>query len=503
MIDEILISVTPAETRAALCSEGRMVELLVERADSEDIKGNVYLGRVRKVLPGLSAAFIDIGRDRAGFLPLAEGRAPRRGLSDQPTPNENVTEGGSLLVQVRKNGTGSKGPRLSARIGLPGRYLVLSPDESGLAFSRRITEETERARLADILGPIMEPSERFVCRTRAVGVEAQPLLDDAERLRSIHADVATVSATERAPSLVHPEEPLAQRVLRDHADAQTRRIVFDDRETLARTRTYCRAVLPEFEARLELHDETQPLLASQAMDTTIEAALSRLVSLRSGGTIVVERTEALIAIDVNTAQSTSGHSFDDKIVETNIEAAAEIGRQLRLRNLGGLIIVDFVHMDRLGDGERVVAALRAAVAADPMPVEASDMSPMGLVEMTRRRERSALAELFLEPCASCADGFVRSRLSVAIDALGAAYHEGRRSPGGTLTLVACPEVVDALDGVAAEARRRTEEALGRSISLRPMVDWGRDRYDILVASHPMDASSESNAEGKEGGDGDR
>lgn len=482
MIDEILVSAGPGETRSALLANGRLVELLVDRSGPEAAVGSIYLGRVERVLPGLDAAFVELGHGRAGFLGRDDAQAPGlRGEGDGPLPiSRCVHEGEAVLVQVIKPATGNKGPAVTRRIGLPGRYLVLTPGRPCVAVSRRIDDEAECGRLLAAVTEITaDEGAGFVVRTAAWGAEPATLAAEASELTALWEEVSAAVRGAAAPSLVHREPGAAERVLRDHAGDGLVQVVIDDRAALDSARRFCARVAPALADRFVLHDGKEPLFARHDVEAQIAAALAPRARMASGATLVIETLEALTAIDVNTARNEGAGSLDDTVRAVNLEAAVEAARQIRLRNIAGLIVIDFIRMDDEGDRQAVLAALRAAVADDPMGVQVGTMSTMGLVELTRRRGRRSLADVLTEPCAVCAGGGrVAATEAVALAALRTAVRDGRGIAGGRLVLYAAPEVVAALDGPLAPARAQAEAALGRPIACRGEPDYARERYDI-------------------------
>ena len=491
MIDEILFSVGPGQIRTALLAGGRPWELILARSGRGSVVGNVYLGRVVRVLPGMDAAFVEIGLERAAFLARAEARhaaALGRGNAvvegGQPGPRiaDRVREGEAVLVQAVKDAMGEKGVRVTTALTLPGRHLVYTPTRSEIAVSRRIEDEAERDRLTGLVAEVARPGEGFILRTAAVGAGAEALARDAEYLRALWAEVQDRRAAAKPPALVHQDLAPVPRVLRDHVRGHVRRILIDDRAALAEARRFAERFMPEA-AGIELHSGPTPLFELYDIESEIERALSPRIELASGSVVVIESTEALTAIDVNTGRHVGRGSFAETILETNLEAAAEIARQVRLRNLGGLIVIDFVHMDRPDHRERVVETLRAAFQADPAPVYCGGMSPLGLIEMTRRRSRESLDQMLMEACPACGGGHgrVKSAATVAYEAAAAALRTAARAPGARLTVIAAPEVIDAFEGEAKVALEEMEAALGRGAALRREPGYARDRYEVVIA----------------------
>jgi ribonuclease G len=490
-IDEILFSASPGETRAALVADGRLIELLVEREASAGLVGNVYLGRVGKLMPSMEAAFVELGTPRAGFLARAEARTPLDAEGRLTRPREQlgsgtplgriVSEGEAILVQVTKDATGSKGPRLSTQIALPGHWLVYGPGHPGLAVSRRITDGAERARLEAVLAPQLAPGEGVILRTAAEGVEGVELLDDLVVLRKQWQALLARARAARAPALLLAEPDPIARVLRDHAGPALRRVFCDSREARGRAAAFLARHGAAAAIEVSLHQGTEPLFARHEVEAQIAAALEPEVALPSGGRLVIGTLEALTAIDVDTARHAGTGRFEDTVLAVNLEAAAEIARQVRLRNIAGLIVVDFVHMDRPGDRARVADAMRAAFAADPVAVQLGGMTPLGLYEMTRKRVRESLRDQLTAPCDAChGAGRLKSAVTVAYELLRAAARAAEAAAGRELRVVAAPAVAAALDGEARPARLALEARLGRPLLLSAEPGYGRERFDILA-----------------------
>ncbi len=479
-IDEVLINVAPGETRIALVEEGRLRELLVERPDQESVAGNVYLGRVEHVLPGIEAAFVDIGLVRAGFLALAETRAVDEGTGGVDAHiADYVGEGDAILVQVLRDAFEDKGAKLTTRITLPGRYLVYAPDIAKVKVSRSITGDEERTRLAALLDELAEDGEGFIVRTVASGTGRQELAHDVAGLRAAWAAITDKRSAAKPPALLHGELDPVCRILRDAGGGELARIAIDDSKTLARVRDFCQRVAPALGDRLVLHDPSDPLFEAHGIEEQIEGVLTPLVELPSGGSIVIDETAALTAIDVNTGGGSQTGGQQATALRTNLEAAAEIGHQIRLRNLSGLLVVDFVPMRRHQHGAEVLAALRSAVAGDPCPTHVFGFTRLGLVEMTRRRHRGSLSQTLTKPCLPCAGtGRVNSPLTVALEALRAALREAVANPGAALQLTAHPNVIKALDGPAASALADAEARLGRPLALNRDGAFPPSRFEV-------------------------
>ncbi len=479
-IDEILINVALGETRIALVEAGCLRELLVERPGRESVAGNVYLGRVERVLPGIEAAFVDIGLARAGFLALAETRPADDGTAAGDAHiADYVGEGDAVLVQVLRDAFEDKGAKLTTRITLPGRYLIYAPDVAEVKVSRRITGDEERARLASLLGELTEDGEGFIVRTVASGAGREELARDLAGLRAAWAGITDKRSTNKPPALLHGELDPVCRILRDEGGGDIARIAVDDSKTLARVREFCQRFAPAFADRLVLHDGSQSVFEVHGIEEQIESALAPRVEHPSGGSIVIDETTALTAIDVNTGGGAQTGGQQATALRTNLEAAAEIGHQIRLRNLSGLMVVDFVPMRPHHHGAEVLAALRAAVAGDPCSTHVIGFTRLGLVEMTRRRQRGSLSQTLTKPCPPCAGtGRVKSPLTVALEALRAALREAGANPGAALQVTAHPNVIEALDGSAASALAGAEARLGRPLVLNRDGAFPPGRFEV-------------------------
>lgn len=400
MIDEILCTVSAQATRTALLQDGGVVEIMIEPAAAATLIGNVYLGRVTKVLAGMGACFVEIGEERAGFLPLPKGES----ASDKPAPV--IHDGAALLVQVVKDAQGGKGAELTLDIALPGRQLVYAPRQAGVVFSRRLTDEAEKQRLAAALASFAQPGEGFILRTAAQGATLEDMARDAVWLRAAWADIESSLGKAKPPRCLWRDlSPLA-RVLRDRGHDGLTRVLTDDPAAQQAAQDYCRRFMPGLADRIKGDTGDIPLFERFAVDEAIAAALQPRVPLPSGGFLLIEPTQALTAIDVNTGRHVGQNSPAQTMLGTNLEAAAEVARQVRLRNLSGLIVVDFVHMHSSDHQARVLDALRQAFTDDPLFVRIGGFTELGLLEIARRRTRPPLYETLTLPCASC-DGLGR------------------------------------------------------------------------------------------------
>ncbi len=466
-IDEILINVRPGETRIALLGQTRLCELEIVRDDGRSVVGNVYLGRVEKVSRGLAAAFVDIGLGRSGFLALAETRPPEGGGAETGDRiSDYLNEGDAVLVQVLRDPRGDKGAKLTTRITLPGHYLVYTPGLAEIKISRRIEDGDARARLGARMDSEAREGEGFILRTAAAAAADEDLAGEIGDLRAAWAAIGESRDASKPPACLHEELDPPLRVLRDGGGRKIKRVAVDEAKVLAEIREYCQQSLPQMTAALDRHDGADDLFEAAGVEEQIERALSPVVALPSGGSIIIEETAALIAIDVNTGGAGKPGGREETALATNLEAAAESARQIRLRNLAGTLIIDFVPMRYRRDGAAVLAELRRAVAGDPGVPHVIGFTRLGLVEMTRRKQRRPLKTALMNSCRACAGtGAVKSPVTVAIEALRRVCREAAATPAAAWSLTAAPEVIEALRGPAAAALEETEARLGRPLRL--------------------------------------
>lgn len=504
MSEEILINVGIGETRVALMDDGMLRDLVIERSVDDSasgpcsggttgasLVGNLMIGRVERVLPGMQAAFVDIGLARSGFLGVREAQClcELMGLRDagqMPRINDCVREGEKILVQVLKDPIGDKGPRLSANVTIPGRLLVLVPHQPGVALSRRIEDEGDRARLTELVERVgadvaatTEGADAkkagWIVRTAALPADEAAVERDARHVLETWREVQERARGTNAPATVFRELGPVQRVLRDHLNEDTKTVLIDDTDAFLKARAYCDAVMPGHASRLKHHTSRTPLFAERGVDAEIETALSSRVDLPSGGWITVERTEALTAVDVNSGSFTAATNLEQTSHRINLEAADAIARQVRLRGVGGLVIIDFIHLAEDAHKEEVVARLEAGFAGDRTPTQILPMSEFGTVEMTRKRVREPLDRLLLEPLKRDAK---KSRATVAYEALRAAEAAAADAPGQPLSIHTSPDVVTWLNqsGLIPQLRAR----LGVDVALTPVEGARRHHIDVAV-----------------------
>ncbi|MGZ5179297.1 MAG: ribonuclease G [Ramlibacter sp.] len=492
MQQDILINWSPQETRVAIVESGAVQELHVERTLERGLVGNVYLGKVARVLPGMQSAFIDIGLERAAFLHVADLHGAQReegagGRNAQPPKpiEKQVFEGQPLMVQVIKDPIGTKGARLSTQISIAGRLLVFLPQDDHVGVSQKIPadqREALRGRLQKLVGtPESGGGGGFILRTNGEDASDAELAEDIAYLRKTWARIRDAATRLPAGSLLHQDLSLLQRVLRDLVTEETQTIRIDSREQFAILQAFGREFMPQAAERLQLYKGERPIFDLFNVDEEIAKALGRRVDLKSGGYLIVDQTEALTTVDVNTGGFVGARNFDDTIFKTNLEAAHAIARQLRLRNLGGIIIVDFIDMGREDHRDAVLGEFRKQLARDRVKTMAGGFSQLGLVEMTRKRTRESLAHMLCEPCSACQGaGQVRTARSVAYDILREILREARQFNPREYRVVASPKVVELFLDEESQYLAGLSDFIGKPISLQSESAMGQEQYDIVL-----------------------
>ncbi|HSA68645.1 MAG TPA: ribonuclease G [Burkholderiales bacterium] len=477
-MEEILINVTPQETRVAITAAGVVQELLIERAASRGLVGNIYVGRVARVLPGMQSAFVEIGLERAAFLHVADIWDRR----DRPI-EKILSEGEPVLVQVVKDPIGSKGARLSTQLSIAGRLLVYLPHDPHIGISQRIEDEGGRAALRERLKELVPADEKggFIVRTLAEAAGEDELRADLAYLRELWKAVGERSLGAEPPKLIYQDLSLAQRVLRDMVTAATARVVVDSRENFQKLTAFAERYMPQVRARLDHYTGERPLFDLQNVEPEIERALSRRVELKSGGYLIIDQTEAMTTIDVNTGGFVGSRNFDDTVFKTNLEAAQAIARQLRLRNLGGIIIIDFIDMDSVEHRNAVLDELRRALARDRTRITLNGFTALGLVEMTRKRTRESLAHVLCEPCPTCAGrGEVRTVHTVCYDILREIVREARAFNAREFRVIAAQPVIDLLLEDESASLAMLQDFIGRPVSVQVETSYTQEQFDIVL-----------------------
>jgi len=481
--EEILINVTPQETRVAVMQQGVVQELHVERSGSRGLVGNIYLGEVSRVLPGMQSAFIQIGLDRAAFLHVADIWGHRQN-QDEAKPIERILhDGQKLLVQVIKDPIGTKGARLSTQVSIAGRLLVYLPQESHIGISQRIEDEAERALLREKLQHLIPADEPggFIVRTMAETASEKELGTDIGYLRKLWSDIKEKAATAAAPALLYQDLTLSIRVLRDFVNDQCDRVLVDSRETFQRMQAFANDYTLSFADRIQHYSGDRPLFDLYSVEDEIERALARRVPLKSGGYLIIDQTEALTTIDVNTGGFVGGRTFDDTIFKTNLEAAQVIARQLRLRNLGGIIILDFIDMDNEVHRDAVISEFKKALALDRTRMTVNGFTQLGLVEMTRKRTRESLAHILCDPCPTChGRGEVKTAQTICYEILRELLREARQFDAREFRILASQMVIDMFLDEESQSLALLEEFIGKPIALQVETIYTQEQYDIVL-----------------------
>jgi ribonuclease G len=509
MGSEILIDTTSHETRVALLENGSVTELYVEREKDKGIVGNIYKGIVTKILPGMQAAFVDMGLRRAGFLYvadveplegtesleklieddpieeddklLAEKRRPGRRAFDMPI-EEVLQEGQEILVQVSKEPLGTKGARITAYITLPGRYLVFMPMVEHIGISRRIANEEERLRLKEIVREAKIPGVGFIVRTVSEGVASHELHSDMTFLTKLWEDIQRKAATLAAPALVHPDLNIVLRTVRDLFTGEVDHLIMGNPQDYQSCLDFVRTYLPHLQPKIELYQEKEPIFEAYGVELEIERALGRKIWLKSGGYIVIDQTEALVAVDVNTGRFVGKRNPEETILQTNLEAVKEIVYQLRLRNIGGIIIIDFIDMEREESRDKVYNALLNALRTDRSRTRISKISDLGLVEMTRKRVRESLGRVLCRPCPYCdGSGTIKSAPTVCYEILREVHRAASTSEKRRKILVRLhPVVADLLLDEETGYLGSLEEQFQKQIVIKGDYGLHEEQYEVML-----------------------
>jgi len=493
MSAEILVNVSPREVRAALVEEGVLQEIFLERANRRGLISNIYKGRVSRVLPGMQAAFVDIGLERTAFLHASDIVHPavgENGYQDEPVttvPSQDiqtlVTEGGEILVQVLKDPLGTKGARLTTFITLPSRYLVYMPKGRGVGISARIEDEAERHRLREAANVFLQPDEPggYIVRTAAEGASPEALRADMLFLRKLWTVLCEKAAQTRPGNLVHEDLPLAVRVLRDVVSSGVDKVSVDQPEAHQRMIEFARTFMPDMLERIELHDGDRPIFDLYGVEEEIQRSLDRKAPLKSGGYLMLDQTEAMTTIDVNTGAYVGHRTLEETIFRTNLEAAVAIARQLRLRNLGGIIIIDFIDMEEDEHRKQVLQALEKALLGDHAKNHISSVSPLGLVEMTRKRTRESLEHMLCGACPTCEGrGFVKTTETVCYEIFREILRQSRQFQFQELMVLAHQDVIERLLDEESAALAELEVHTGKPIRLQTEALYQQDQYDVVL-----------------------
>ncbi len=497
MSEEILINVTPRETRVGVVENGMLQEVHVERASRRGYVGNVYKGRVQRVMPGMQAVFVEIGLERAAFLhasdivrpgPVADGAEPNgNGHGHMPSISELVHEGQEIVVQVVKDPISTKGARLSAHLSIPSRYLVLLPYARTLGISARIEDETERQRLKDVLNPLIGDdvpgSGRlgYIVRTNAEGQSAESLAFDVAYLTKVWRVVQENIAKAKVGERVYEELSLPLRSLRDMLNDDIEKVRVDSHVTFEKVVKFVHKFMPQLDDRIEHYDGERPIFDLYGVEDEMQRALKKEVPLKSGGYLIVDQTEAMTTIDVNTGAYLGTRNLEETVYRTNLEAAQAAARQLRLRNLGGIIIIDFIDMVDEEHKRQVLRTLGKGLARDHAKTTVYPMSALGLVEMTRKRTTESLARQLCEPCAACnGRGLLKSAETVTYEIFREITRAVRQFNAEKLLVMANPLVVDRILEEETSAVAELEEFISKSIRFQAEEHYSQEQFDVVL-----------------------
>ena len=485
--EEILINVTPSEVRAALLENGVLQEVHIERAAQRGVTSNIYKGRVTRVLPGMQAAFVEIGLQRTAFLHVSDivgHHGNHADGADEKGIRDLVREGDELLVQVAKDPLGNKGARLTTYITLPSRHLVLLPNGDAVGVSARIEDEAERERLRTMVEKLLAEqgvAGGVIVRTVAEGAAEEALRADLKYLSKLWEIVQLRCSKVGVKTLVHEDLSLPLRVLRDFVTSDVKNILVDSAEDFVAMREFAATFLPEVAPMLELYQRRRPIFDLHSIEDEIRRSLDRSMPLKSGGHIVFDQTEAMTTVDVNTGGYVGHRDLEETIYRTNLEAAVAIARQLRLRNLGGIIIIDFIDMEETDHRDNVLALLQQSLSKDHARHQISPISPLGLVEMTRKRTRESLQHLLCEECPSCSGrGFVLRAETVCFEVFREVIRQSRQFEFETAMVLAHQNVIDLLLDEQAASLAKLELQTGKSIRLQPEALYLQDQFDVVL-----------------------
>ncbi|MCF8077713.1 MAG: Rne/Rng family ribonuclease [Desulfobacterales bacterium] len=502
MYRQLVINITEPEIRVALLEDGTIAELFIDCKDLYDISGNIYKGRIQRVLPGMQAAFVDIGLKQAAFIYVndvlhdpVEEFLPLFGeeVEDEEEPQEAdreprqlrpieelICEGQEILVQVAKSPIGTKGARLTSYISLPGRFLVMMPNAGHIGVSRRIEDEGERSRLRHLVDDLRTEPFGYIVRTAAEGVQETKLAYEMAFFKKLWRSIQEKNASASAPALLHQELNIVLRAVRDLMTLEAERIIIDDRDGYESVLRFLDGFMPSLKDSVELYEGREPIFDAYNLEGDISRALKRKVWLKSGGYIVIEHTEALLAIDVNTGRYVGKHNLEETILKTNLEAVKEIAYQIRLRDIGGIIIIDFIDMEKKGNQEKVFKALKEAFKKDRSKTHVLPMSEMGLIQMTRKRVRKPLTRLLCEPCFYCeGEGYLLSRRTICHNIYREVLSKSGDVAGVKMTLHVNPDIAELLLGEHRELILCLEKRIGKQVVIYPNANFHVEEYDLF------------------------
>ena len=500
MPSEIIVNAGREETRVALLENGLVTEIYIDRKKDRGVAGNIYKARVMKVLPGMQASFVDIGLEKSAFLyvgdvfdssseyaPMMDDEGleleaeTKRKRNHANQIEDLLQEGQEILVQVSKEPISTKGARVTMYISIPGRYLVMMPGISHIGVSRRIEKDEERRRLRDIVGRLRRPNTGYIIRTASQGRSEEEFKTDIEFLARLWENIQKKRDRMSAPALMHNELDLVFRVMRDAFTGDVDRMIIDSAEEHQRAKEYVDTYIPQLSRRVKLYDDDEPVFEHYGVEIEISRALGRKVWLKSGGYIIIDQTEALTTIDVNTGRYVGKRTLEDTILKTNLEAVREIAYQLRLRNIGGIIILDFIDMEREDNRRKVYSALQEALSHDKAKTTISHISPLGLIEMTRKRIRESLGRTLCDTCPYCdGRGFIKSSRTVCYEV----FREIRKAFTGAeekkALVTVNSTVADMLYDEERQGVEELEKEFGKKIVIKADPNLHQEQYEVIM-----------------------
>ena len=483
MSEDVLINVTPMDIRVALVENGVLQEVYIERSTRKGIVGNIYQGKVVRVLPGMQAAFVDIGLERAAFIHVSEV-AERDAVNPSDQIGDYLREGQSLVVQVTKDPISSKGARLTTHLSIPSRYLVYMPEQSHVGVSQRIEDEAERERLKLLVSTALTEADEtsgYILRTAAEVAGEDESLADIKFLTRLWQSVKKRITSAKAPSVIYDDLPLHLRTMRDLVSLKTEKIRIDSRENYAKLKAFAEEFIPEVGQRVEYYPGERPIFDIYSVEDEIQKALDRKAQLKSGGYLIVEQTESMTTIDVNTGAFVGSRNLEETIYKTNLEAATAIGRQLRLRNLGGIIIIDFIDMEDEEHKRQVLRMLEKVLDVDHAKTKITGVSELGLVEMTRKRTRESLGQTLCEPCRSCrGSGLVKTPETVCYEVFREILRADRAYDSPNYAVLASQAVIDRMHEEESASVAELEAFIGKSIHFQVETAYTQDQYDVVI-----------------------
>ncbi|MFV1992382.1 MAG: ribonuclease G [Acidiferrobacterales bacterium] len=486
MSGELLINVTPSETRVALVENGVLQEVFIERADKRGIVGNVYKGKIVRILPGMQAAFVDIGLERAAFLHAADIIQSQDNETNIRPINTLLHDSQTVIVQVVKDPLGSKGARLTMSLTLPARYLVYLPNSQHIGISQKIENEDTRNRLRDIVAGAVSNNadsseDGFIIRTASETSSEKDLLNDIRYLKRAWLSVQEKIDIVEAPGLIHEDLNLTIRSIRDIASETIEKIRIDSNETYQRARTFSEEFMPEIVENIEYYPGERPIFDLYSVEDEIQKALEQKVMLKSGGHMVIDQTEAMTTIDVNTGAYVGRKNLEETIFKTNLEATQSIARQLRLRNLGGIIIIDFIDMADADHQRQVLRAFEKALAKDRTKNHITEISSLGLVELTRKRTQESLERVLCEPCPACTGrGVLKTAQTVCYEIFREILREARQFDAEKIMVLASQVVIDLLLDEEAQSLADLQEFIAKPVQLQVESLYHQERFDVVL-----------------------